>query len=774
MVLADEVGLGKTYVALGVAAWVLMEDPSARVCVLAHNREMVETWTDRWSSIRLLRSNGNPGASVTEPVSVHRAEEFLQRASEPQHRLVLASYEQLKGLRLNAAARGRLGHWLFQRRHHHSRFHKTVRRRLLRDLDLPNDGWDGRVTQMAAREGASFWERHYDWDRRVWRNAKEARKALHLLEIESRVLGDGDRPPFDLTIIDEAHKLDSDARDRAIKALLSGRTRRVLYVTATPFALDVSQLRDLFSLFGLATGADAGALEAKIDALDLRGYEKAVESRATVFPRRESMEAQLRRWIVRRTWAKAHEALARVPDPWRVLPSGGREVLSELCLGRAIAEVLRAGGKTHIASRRASFCSSYAAARESLTESPLEVNSEAEAWSAAAKRMMAANAGEAPKVVHAAKRIADIVCGGTRDEHLKVLVFSDRAQTLKVLEKELARELERRLGKRLGGPGGSGGAKLGREIVNRAQSWIRARREGRVEVRCSDDEKLSAAEQDALLRLAAGSLPGRALRTVQEAKAWISTLAPGSKVKAVKAYVGHWSSPVEIYDGSHKVEERLKRFNLPGTPWVLLCSRSAQEAIDLHEQCSTVVLFDPVWNPAHREQRIGRVQRATSTARRIRVVDVVAVGAYDQVIHERASRRAKMMSTLLGAGRWLDQDREVDRLEPFEMNLDPEASAKDPQGALADEAAWLSSRGDAQPGRLRRLLLEIAKAAAPCSTQVLAKVMRLDAESAKALLLAAEGTYVHRSVVGSTSLWSLTDRGRWLAKRPRVAGRSGA
>ena len=132
---------------------------------------------------------------------------------------------------------------------------------------------------------------------------------------------------------------------------------------------------------------------------------------------------------------------------------------------------------------------------------------------------------------------------------------------------------------------------------------------------------------------------------------------------------------VEVYDGQRGLDGTLERFNLPRMPWVLLCSKKAQESIDLHHECNTVVLLDPVWNPAHREQRIGRVHRLNSRFPEVNVVDVFTERTYEEVIHERASKRAEMMRVLLGAGRWLRDETEIDldRLRKYDIDLTPRA-----------------------------------------------------------------------------------------------------
>jgi Helicase conserved C-terminal domain len=108
--------------------------------------------------------------------------------------------------------------------------------------------------------------------------------------------------------------------------------------------------------------------------------------------------------------------------------------------------------------------------------------------------------------------------------------------------------------------------------------------------------------------------------------------------------------------------ERLREaFNTPLYPMILVANEVMQEGLDLHKQCRRVVHHDLVWNPAHVEQRIGRIDRIRrlgSLTNRLRkngdevTLDVlypVIRGTIDERLFRTVKRREKWLEFLLGA-----------------------------------------------------------------------------------------------------------------------------
>lgn len=69
---------------------------------------------------------------------------------------------------------------------------------------------------------------------------------------------------------------------------------------------------------------------------------------------------------------------------------------------------------------------------------------------------------------------------------------------------------------------------------------------------------------------------------------------------------------VNIINGSTKNDARINRctgFNSPLAPYILICTAIGSEGIDLHQCCDDIIIHDLPWNPAKLEQKIGRIDR---------------------------------------------------------------------------------------------------------------------------------------------------------------------
>ena len=485
-ILADEVGLGKTYVALGVAAWLFAELPRARVLVLTNSRYMMGEWARRWAEIKFPTGSEKP-----EAVCARKFQEYRELAADNSVRLLVSSYETLKRFGLDnwADIRAAIGNWLFQPRHRPgTRFNKADVRILKRELGIDLRRRPPKLSRrIPAREARRFWSERFDKKHRCWISSDETMDAVEDLELRWEPTGGYNvRPvPFDLVIVDEAHRLDSPRRKEAMHLLLHNRTRKILYVTATPFALSVGQLERLLELFSHSTDSDSNQLERTIKDLDLRAFERAVDI-GNEYPQLAELERQLRRWIVRRRWSDESTAVRRKSKKWAIPPDTGTGYVASLALERAIAELLLNGERTQIASRRAGLCSSWRAARRSFEESPLgnEIG-QAAAWSRLAVRLIKDCPHDSPKIHSAVARIADFVVHGR-----KVLVFSERAETLTLVRDLLQVRLKRC-------------EEAARRIAERLVA--RHRRGRRLNLRKS--KPLSPAEHRALLRMIAGRAP---------------------------------------------------------------------------------------------------------------------------------------------------------------------------------------------------------------------------------------------------------------------------
>jgi|GEM_PF-2256111 len=223
-------------------------------------------------------------------------------------------------------------------------------------------------------------------------------------------------PLIDLLIVDEAHKLKNPGalRTQAMRSAFPERFRKTLFLTATPFQLDVSELREIISLFSGARDAppdiedriskllDAvieyqrhydlfqqtwSALEPTFAAKFRLAYDgrspmesiepepalTIVESQITALKtlKNEVIEPGFRYWMIRSL--REDKRLYRRHDR-RSVRSNGASALPFLLYERFIAELFRRGRPTHKAAVEINMVSSYAAAHKGdLLSSDVEV-----------------------------------------------------------------------------------------------------------------------------------------------------------------------------------------------------------------------------------------------------------------------------------------------------------------------------------------------------------------------------------------------------------------
>ncbi len=495
-----------------------------------------------------------------------------------------------------------------------------------------------------------------DWRPRSYQLIEDFLQSQAALELQIR-------PKLDLLIVDEAHKLEGDRRGSVITHLLSGKFRKGVWVTATPFALTLAELRRRLRQFEHAASAASG-YRTLIEELPLKEYEAAVSER-TEFPQIRLLERELRRCMVRSTWNNRNE---RRIIAWTAQATGAA-LLPSMALERVISNVLTSGDRTHVASVRETLCSSWAATLESLRNGAL-ASFKREPWIARLERALTGTTGVDPKLRAAVDRLAHLALSGE-----KTVVFTHRTETSAMLVKALhehsaLRDLAIRLqrsGKRW---------RERAEHVRRVLSIPSLRHAQTV-------AKIMASSLDAPDAMPAAMRRWwhrheRILESQRQSTEhatvfdFLESIAGKSRrLPLVARYDGQVSGGDETQADTVSNDQK---FNLPSVPLILVASRKGQEGIDLHHYCRRVVLYDLPWNPALIEQRIGRVHRLGGMRSRKRPVEVVYCyqqGSYEHSIAQRVKRRCEMMHALLGAGTWLDQDREVENLQRYRMTFPP-------------------------------------------------------------------------------------------------------
>src|ERR1022692_2436552 len=115
---------------------------------------------------------------------------------------------------------------------------------------------------------------------------------------------------------------------------------------------------------------------------------------------------------------------------------------------------------------------------------------------------------------------------------------------------------------------------------------------------------------------------------------------------------------VARYDGATPQEDRdrhLRGFNSPFAPLVLIASSVGQEGIDLQRYCRHIIHYDLEWNPAKLEQREGRVDRQGRLAKGpVNVYFLLCRGTYDERVMHAMVNRFRWHHVLLASRRKLE------------------------------------------------------------------------------------------------------------------------
>lgn len=494
VVLADEVGMGKTYEALGVAAAMRFANPRSRIVVVTPGPDLNTKWFSEFARFRDMYDFGDDVCEARSladfvqivrrhPVVVAPVTMFQSGRGSSEQTYLLSLYCHWKQFH------GRTASAILARFRNGGHARVDVRdEKFLDAFDLDRVMPHLRVAFQRGRSGgAAGLDDLYEQDGLVAFNNPEAvRKALYRARF---VLTGKLMPMIDLLIVDEAHKLKNPGslRTQAMKNAFEQRFRKALFLTATPFQLDVAELREVFSLFAGAKDAPRDLEEqvaVLLTAVDdyQRQYEAFQRTWASLDPevaarfaalydgeptavdaadepslkvvagqvaalktlKTQTIEPGFRQWMIR----SLREDKRTYRRPLRKnLRAGGAGALPFLIYERFIAELFRRHRQTHKAAVEINMVSSYAAAqRGAILAAEAEVPAEAEIYRDLLRAVLGdieAGAHDHPKVKDV---LSDALDAAERGE--KTLIFCSRIATLEQLRREFdviwaARILER-------------------------------------------------------------------------------------------------------------------------------------------------------------------------------------------------------------------------------------------------------------------------------------------------------------------------------------------
>jgi hypothetical protein len=491
VVLADEVGMGKTFEALGVAALVHHAKPRAKIVIITPGPDLNTKWIKELDHFAAIHDFGSRGAA-------HGLGEFLEAVG--RHTVTVAPMTMFHSGR-GVASRSWLLSMYFRWKQLHGRTANSILARY-RDgecerVNVDRVGFAGRFTadcfgeqalRRAFRKGRGEGKPGLDdlYDHGGLDGFHDERAVLDALHRARTVLAGSLLPIVDLLIVDEAHKLKSAEalRTRGLRTTMAKRYRRALFLTATPFQLEVGELRQVFGLFAKAKDAP-GELDERIQALlDAIGeYQRcytqfqqqwarldagqaaefralygtdptltgdiedpslrmvAASLRELMRLKDESIEPGLRQWMIRSL--REDKRTYRERREHRLEPAGGGS-LPYLVYERFIAELFRNPdeGGTHKAAAEINMVSSYSAARRGALLADggrramgPEAGPYRELLRAILDSIDSITEGEGPQHAKVGFSLADALEAGARGE--KTLVFCTRVATLRTLKNHL-------------------------------------------------------------------------------------------------------------------------------------------------------------------------------------------------------------------------------------------------------------------------------------------------------------------------------------------------
>ena len=477
IMLADEVGMGKTYEALGVAAATRHSSPRCRIAVVTPGPDLNKKWSSDFSRFREMYDFGD------EIVPVSRLGEFVRETRRRRPPVVAAPvtmFQSGKGV----GDQTYLLSLYFEWKGLHGRTANAIMARF-RDgeherLDVTTEKFLGvfdrkqvsphlpRAFRRGRRGGDFGLDDLYKRGRlQAFENETAVRKALYRarFELAGRLM-----PVIDLLIVDEAHKLKNPGslRTRAMRQLFKGRFRKALFLTATPFQLEVDELREVFSPFAGAKGAPKD-LGDEVDQLlsSVREYQNQYEefqrTWSTLVPeaatqfriaydrdpaqaamldepalaaaadkiaklkelKQKSIEPGFRRWMIRSLKEEKREYRRHREKHLRAVGAG---FLPFLIYERFIAELFRRRRQTYKAAVEINMVSSYAAASQGAILSSGDIPSEAEPYRDLLREILGeieSSPHDHPKIQHVIKSALNAAEDGE-----KTLIFCSRIATL--------------------------------------------------------------------------------------------------------------------------------------------------------------------------------------------------------------------------------------------------------------------------------------------------------------------------------------------------------
>ncbi|HEX7316125.1 MAG TPA: SNF2-related protein [Pyrinomonadaceae bacterium] len=504
VLLADEVGMGKTFEAIGVIACVRQQNRKARILVITPGPDLNKQWI---GAMNRFREHGFYAFRKGEYSEITHLTQLPAAAKREGHILFAPI-----GIFINVRAVEEQ-HFLLNAFFRWRKLHDDTRRAICKAyfgtvrgvadvtrmkpymgvsgyaglLPLLEDAFrrPARRREFTPEEFEGLDNIYEDSGAEGFKNKQRVRRALARARFK---LLNGMLPGFSLLVVDEAHKLKNpwSVRSQAVANILFGKYRKTVFLTATPFQLGISELGQVFTTFSYASIAneerrrlrnEVDELFAKIgeyqtaydelqsawqflDAekvgefkqwyaanpgLDAEPPSKEVAALAEVVRRllklkREEVEPGFRRWVIRSV--KEEKNTYRRHLVSRLSPEQ-RSFLSFMLYERLIFEMFRKRRATYKAAVEINMTSSFEAATKGalLDDRGVSEDHDIEAYRALLRDVLKPAGRGGVKDHPKVERVVSEACAAMlRGE--KMLIFCERNETVHAIKRRCDRVWE--------------------------------------------------------------------------------------------------------------------------------------------------------------------------------------------------------------------------------------------------------------------------------------------------------------------------------------------
>lgn len=485
IILGDDVGMGKTYIAFCTAVYFLSQNPKKKIVIITPNWLLNDKW---YNDIRnFIEQNLLPGMVRLKDSDIKQIYQYgygsyvgqIKNAAK-NGKIILIPINVFSSMGWKTEKSFYLSCWFKYRR-----FWGKTREQILEamagntDVYAPEDVGDMGITfDEIPDEFYASLDDIYDSEglsqtgiNLLWDEIKQLRYRVVNMVI----------PKASLLILDEAHKMKNEetVKRRALISGISGNFEKGIFLTATPFQLGEGELRSVLDMFKCSTASKdcLKEFDALIDTLftEMTMYEEYmstfenyvhemsldeeelleisiknetaentsydVKETYSVYKKlliqKDMLETVMKKLIVRNVKSKdtyRKEIIGSMDDDSKNgLPLSEDSFIPYALMEKAIYQILNKGDRTFIANVKQSFTSSF----EAVTNSNIMLK-DIKAMQMFSKLDLDKIAH--PKVKKVCHKTVDLLMNGE-----KTLLFCDRIETMNTLRDMIGAELNRNI-----------------------------------------------------------------------------------------------------------------------------------------------------------------------------------------------------------------------------------------------------------------------------------------------------------------------------------------